>query len=426
MIAVGSRGVLNDLAVFELRPSASHRTCVPPGAHADCALEHTREVRLVGESAGRGDGGRRIAGGEQPTRVIDAQVALERMRGDAVLLAEAAHQLEPAEPGRGGELGERDPLVPSLGQVAPRPADRRMLGPIASARRWSRLQMGTEGADRAQYGLVDGQIARRVGRKGFVSAHERAAQRPVAEHHPASGARSRPVALRPVVEQPRLDVQHLVRPPLRNRRHPGVDGLRLEHEQLSFAGALLGRVERKPCRSALDDGDRPGRVRMGPVGVTDESRVQRLDAVEPRGMEIGGVLSWRDPKVRMRAHPRGGDHAHTLSDPDPDSTRRRVAIIGSLIEHPKIGPVLFDTGAPPNWKELWPPIIRELLAITSYEPEQHLDAALGAAGFGIEDIKAIVLSHLHVNHAGGLEFFRGTDVLIYVQGDELERAKFYD
>jgi N-acyl homoserine lactone hydrolase len=37
-----------------------------------------------------------------------------------------------------------------------------------------------------------------------------------------------------------------------------------------------------------------------------------------------------------------------------------------------------------------------------------------------------VLSHVHVDHAGGLEFFRGTDVPIYVQGDELERGKFYD
>jgi len=34
----------------------------------------------------------------------------------------------------------------------------------------------------------------------------------------------------------------------------------------------------------------------------------------------------------------------TLSDPNPESTRRTVAIIGSLIEHPKIGPILFDTG----------------------------------------------------------------------------------
>jgi glyoxylase-like metal-dependent hydrolase (beta-lactamase superfamily II) len=35
-----------------------------------------------------------------------------------------------------------------------------------------------------------------------------------------------------------------------------------------------------------------------------------------------------------------------------------------------------------------------------------------------------VLSHLHLDHAGGLEFFRGRDVPIYVHGDELRNA-FY-
>jgi diadenosine tetraphosphatase ApaH/serine/threonine PP2A family protein phosphatase len=38
---------------------------------------------------------------------------------------------------------------------------------------------------------------------------------------------------------------------------------------------------------------------MRPVGVPDEPGVQRLDAVEPLRVEIGGVLSGRDPKVRM-------------------------------------------------------------------------------------------------------------------------------
>src|SRR4029079_12222204 len=86
----------------------------------------------------------------------------------------------------------------------------------------------------------------------------------------------------------------------------------------------------------------------------------------------------------------------------------RVAIIGALIEHPKIGPVLFDTGAAATFAELWPPVVQELFAITEYENEHRLDVALQAAGYGLEDIRAIVMSHLHLDHAGGLEFFRGT------------------
>jgi glyoxylase-like metal-dependent hydrolase (beta-lactamase superfamily II) len=114
----------------------------------------------------------------------------------------------------------------------------------------------------------------------------------------------------------------------------------------------------------------------------------------------------------------------TASEPAPASPRRRVAIIGSLIEHPKIGPVLFDTGAAPDFDELWPPMVRELFAITRDDDEQRLDVALQAAGFGLEDIRAIVLSHMHLDHAGGLEFFRGSDVPVYVHGDELRNA-FY-
>lgn len=114
----------------------------------------------------------------------------------------------------------------------------------------------------------------------------------------------------------------------------------------------------------------------------------------------------------------------TASQPTPPAARRTAAIIASVIEHPRIGPVLFDTGAPPNFRELWPPIIQELFAITRYDDEHHLDVALEAAGFGLEDINAIVLSHLHLDHAGGLEFFRGRDIPIYVQGDELRNA-FY-
>jgi glyoxylase-like metal-dependent hydrolase (beta-lactamase superfamily II) len=120
-----------------------------------------------------------------------------------------------------------------------------------------------------------------------------------------------------------------------------------------------------------------------------------------------------------------GGGVSTASEPSPPVARRTVAILCALIEHPKVGPVLFDTGAPPNFKELWPPIVQDLFAITAHEPEHHLDAALAAAGYGLDDIQAVVLSHLHLDHAGGLEFFRGRDIPIFVQGDELRNA-FYN
>ena len=119
-----------------------------------------------------------------------------------------------------------------------------------------------------------------------------------------------------------------------------------------------------------------------------------------------------------------GAGASAVSEPNPASPRRRIAIIGALVEHPKVGPVLFDTGAAANFRELWAPVLQDLFPITRYEDEHHLDVAVQAAGYGLEDIRAVVLSHLHLDHAGGLEFFRGRDVPIYVHADELRNA-FY-
>jgi glyoxylase-like metal-dependent hydrolase (beta-lactamase superfamily II) len=41
-----------------------------------------------------------------------------------------------------------------------------------------------------------------------------------------------------------------------------------------------------------------------------------------------------------------------------------------------------------------------------YKPEQHLEAAIEATGHKLGDVKAIIMGHLHMDHAGGLELFR--------------------
>jgi glyoxylase-like metal-dependent hydrolase (beta-lactamase superfamily II) len=122
--------------------------------------------------------------------------------------------------------------------------------------------------------------------------------------------------------------------------------------------------------------------------------------------------------------PLAGAGVSSRSEPNPESPRRHASIIGALIEHPTVGPILYDTGIAPNYEELWAPVLMELFAIARYESEHRIDAVLQAAGYGLEDIKAVVISHLHIDHAGGLEFFRGRDVPVYVHADELKHA-FY-
>jgi len=45
-------------------------------------------------------------------------------------------------------------------------------------------------------------------------------------------------------------------------------------------------------------------------------------------------------------------------------------------------------------------------------------------GNDIKDVKAVIMGHMHLDHAGGLEHFRGSDVPIYIHEIELKHAFF--
>ena len=114
----------------------------------------------------------------------------------------------------------------------------------------------------------------------------------------------------------------------------------------------------------------------------------------------------------------------TASNPDPGVTRGKGVIIAALIEHPTEGLILFETGAGPDYPDVWGPPINDIFARVNYKPEHELDAAIKSTGHDIKDIKAVIMGHLHLDHAGGLTYFKGTDVPIYVHELELKHA-FY-
>lgn len=114
----------------------------------------------------------------------------------------------------------------------------------------------------------------------------------------------------------------------------------------------------------------------------------------------------------------------THSEPNPGTLRRDFSMIGSMIEHPKHGLILYETGPAPNWGELWPPPVKEVFGISRYGDENRLDNILKQAGYTVNDVKAIILGHMHLDHAGGLEFFRGLNVPVYVHEDEIKYS-FY-
>lgn len=74
--------------------------------------------------------------------------------------------------------------------------------------------------------------------------------------------------------------------------------------------------------------------------------------------------------------------------------------------------------------EIWGAPINDIFARHNHSPEQELDAALAALGHKITDISAVIIGHLHLDHAGGLPPFFDTNIPIWVHERELKSAFF--
>ena len=93
-----------------------------------------------------------------------------------------------------------------------------------------------------------------------------------------------------------------------------------------------------------------------------------------------------------------------------------------LVLHPD-GPCLFDTGqtaraAAPGWLPRWHPFLR--LSRFELRREDEVAPQLAARGIDPDEIRFVVLSHLHTDHVGGLDGFPRADVIVARR--EWERA----
>jgi len=93
----------------------------------------------------------------------------------------------------------------------------------------------------------------------------------------------------------------------------------------------------------------------------------------------------------------------------PDDQVRDVTIPVSMwiIEHDK-GVVVFDTGnnieVTKNCKEYWAPGLCDFLK-PSQTAETTIDGWLKKLGYSTDDVKVVVTSHAHLDHAGNLKMF---------------------
>jgi N-acyl homoserine lactone hydrolase len=99
----------------------------------------------------------------------------------------------------------------------------------------------------------------------------------------------------------------------------------------------------------------------------------------------------------------------------PRETWLRVPVPAFLIEHPGVGPILVDTGfhasVAVDPKQNLGPVIGRLYDV-EMRPEQAMAAQLRRLGVEPRDVKVVVMTHLHVDHASAIsDFTEATFVL---------------
>lgn len=92
-----------------------------------------------------------------------------------------------------------------------------------------------------------------------------------------------------------------------------------------------------------------------------------------------------------------------------------LPIYAWLVEHDD-GPILVDTGETARATERgyfprWHPYYR-LAVRFDVRPEDELGPQLERLGVGVRDIRSVVMTHLHTDHAGGLHHVRDREILV--------------
>jgi glyoxylase-like metal-dependent hydrolase (beta-lactamase superfamily II) len=112
---------------------------------------------------------------------------------------------------------------------------------------------------------------------------------------------------------------------------------------------------------------------------------------------------------------------HTLLDRE---WTEPLPIYAFAIEHPE-GVIVVDTGetarvSEPGYFPRWQPFFRFAVR-ERVEPEQEIGPQLEQLGIRPRDVRRVVLTHLHTDHAGGLHHFADSEIL--VSRAELQYAK---
>jgi N-acyl homoserine lactone hydrolase len=117
--------------------------------------------------------------------------------------------------------------------------------------------------------------------------------------------------------------------------------------------------------------------------------------------------------------------AHAFGIGVGDDGQTRYPIIAFLVEHPGAGLILIDTGLHPSVAVDKKQNLGRILATTTarhwkMEPDQAIPDQLRALGKQASDVKLVVMTHLHLDHASGMSQF--PDATFVFSKQEWERA----
>lgn len=97
-----------------------------------------------------------------------------------------------------------------------------------------------------------------------------------------------------------------------------------------------------------------------------------------------------------------------------------------VIETPE-GRLLWDTSCPRDWETRWEPTgLQEFFPYDQVSESEYFDSRLGQIGLGVGDIDFVVASHLHFDHAGNMQMFKGSNARLICNDKEKEFAFGYD
>ncbi len=115
-----------------------------------------------------------------------------------------------------------------------------------------------------------------------------------------------------------------------------------------------------------------------------------------------------------------GDTCATVADPNPPHRMLHTPSYAVLIDHPQAGWILYDTGTADNYEQTYPRHIRAAMA-TEKPESAHMVNQLALVGLRPEDIKHVIISHMHMDHIGNNRLFADT-ADFYVAKEEAGHA----